>query len=64
MMKACGLQMIDKMAKISEIGITERHIASDGFKCEHALYFYKLIAIKKMKLFKFLTSGYESTHVV
>lgn len=55
------------MAKISEIGITEspeRHIASDGFKCEHALYFYKLIAIKKMKLFNFLTSGYESTHVV
>lgn len=24
------------MAKISEIGITERHIASDAFKCEHA----------------------------
>lgn len=63
MMKACGLQMIN--TKISEIGITERHIASDGLKCEHiALYFYKLIAIQKMKLFNFLTSGYESTHVV
>lgn len=48
MMKACGLQMINKMAKFSEIGITERNIASDGLECEHAaLYFYELIAIKK-----------------
>lgn len=37
MMKACGLQMINKMAKISEIGITERHIASDGLKCEQII---------------------------